>query len=257
MITKATLPEAFRPLHSEFLVRLGRDNDGGYLIDSRDLVRSSALISFGVNEDWSFERQFFKSRQLPVFAYDATLNFRYLFRRAWRSFVRLNPIAMIRSFSALVDYPIFFSGMRKHYRQYIGLESVSGYGSLSSVLAQVRAQSGIEAGIFLKIDIEGWEYRIFEELIKHGDKFSGLAIELHDVDIHIERLVDFIRRFPLRLVHVHANNYAPINAAGVPLAIECTFSASCDEENRKVVSLPHALDMPNKRNRQEIALSFA
>ncbi len=255
-MTPAFLPVCFRPLLSNSIIRLGRDFDGGYLIDQRDVEKSKALVSFGVNEDWSFEKQFSKGRDLPVFAYDATLNIRYLVRRAWRSLIRLNPIAIARSFHALLDYPIFFRGKRHHYRRYVGLDGVRGFTTLSSVLAEVKQQSGIESGIFMKIDIEGWEYRIFEELIEHGHRFTGLAIELHDVDIHLDKLERFIQRFPLKLIHVHANNYSPINGAGIPLAIECTFSASEPAIAAETVALPHPLDMPNKRNRAEVALSF-
>ncbi len=255
-MTPAFLPACFRPLLSHSIIRLGRDFDGGYLLDQRDVQKSKALVSFGVNEDWSFEKEFCKGREIPVFAYDATLNVRYLVRRAWRSLIRLNPFAIARSFRALVDYPIFFSGNRRHNRRYIGLDGVPGFTTLSSVMAEVKQQSGIESDIFMKIDIEGWEYRIFEELIEHGHRFTGLAIELHDVDIHLDKLESFIQRFPLKLIHVHANNYSPINGAGIPLAIECTFSASEPSGGHEAVALPHPLDMPNKRNRAEVALSF-
>lgn len=255
-MTPAILPRFLNPSASDTLVRIGRDHDGGYLIDSRDIARSQALVSFGVNEDWSFEKQFCQGRDLPVFACDATLNWRYLVRRAWRSLMRLNPRAIYRSFSALLDYPVFFSGRRRHYRRYIGLDKVSGYTKLTAVLDEVRQESGVESGIFLKIDIEGWEYRIFDELIKHGHRFTGLAIELHDVDLHLDKLAQFIEQFPLNLVHVHANNYAPIDDEGIPLAIECTFSMSTPTGGPEAVRLPHPLDQPNKRNRAEIALSF-
>lgn len=252
----ATLPIFFRPFFSQTLIRIGRNHDGGYLIDQRDLANTRALVSFGINEDWSFEKEFCRGRELPIFAYDATLNVRYLVRRAWRSLIRLNPFLIARSFGALLDYPLFFSGSRHHYPNYVGLEGTSGFTTLTAVLNEVRQRTGIESGIFMKIDIEGWEYRILEELITHGHRFTGLAIELHDVDIHLERLEQFIRRFPLKLVHVHANNYSPITKQGIPLAIECTFSASEPATAPETAALPHLLDMPNKRKRPEIALSF-
>ena len=59
--------------------------------------------------------------------------------------------------------------------------------------------------VFLKIDIEGAEYRILNCLIKHTKQISGLVIELHSVDVHIDRIKDFIEKFPLPIVHTHAN----------------------------------------------------
>lgn len=256
MTTLATLPGFFRPHQSNFLIRLGRDFDGGYLIDSRDIDKTKALVSFGVNEDWSFEKQFSKKKRIPVFAYDATLNVRYLLRRAWRSLIRLNPLVMACSFHALFNYRIFFSGNRHHFQRYVGLDGVTGFITLSSVLDEVKQKSGVDSHVFMKVDIEGWEYRILDELIEHSHRFTGLAIELHDVDIHLDKLQDFIEHFPLKLVHVHANNYSPITRGGIPLAIECTFSSSESSAMPVSASLPHPLDMPNKRNRDEVALSF-
>ena len=66
----------------------------------------------------------------------------------------------------------------------------------------------------------------------------------------------FISRFPLKLVHVHANNHALINGSRTPLVIECTFSASQPTGEPGTATLPHPLDMPNKRNRAEIAIRF-
>ena len=34
--------------------------------------------------------------------------------------------------------------------------------------------------IFLKIDIEGWEYRLLKDLITYSEVIEGLVIEFHD-----------------------------------------------------------------------------
>ena len=73
--TPAVLPAFFRPWSSASLIRLGQDYDGGYLIDERDVAASTALLSFGLNDDWSFERDFLRLRPVPLQAYDATLAF--------------------------------------------------------------------------------------------------------------------------------------------------------------------------------------
>jgi hypothetical protein len=249
----AILPKFLTPQHSDHLIRIGRDFDGGYLIDERDLDKTSLLISLGVNEDWSFEKQFTSRRRIPVYAYDATLNIKYLVRRVWRSILRLNPIYIIRSLSALLDYPIFFSGKNRHTQKYVGLTS-PGYTTLTAIIAEATKATDVDNGIFVKIDIEGWEYRLLDEVIAIADKMTGLAIELHDVDLHLDKLEKFIERFPLKLAHLHVNNYSPTNANGTPLAIECTFTSSPTSE--KFERLPHPLDMPNKRNREEYTVTF-
>jgi hypothetical protein len=250
----AILPKFLKPQQSDRLIRIGRNFDGGYLIDERDLDKTRLLISLGVNEDWSFEKQFTARHRIPLYAYDATLNLKYLVRRAWRSILRLNPIYIARSLSALLDYPIFFSGRNKHIPKYVGLRT-AGYTTLTAVIEEVTKATDVDNGIFLKIDIEGWEYRLLDEVVAIADKVTGLAIELHDVDLHLDKLEKFIEAFPLKLVHLHVNNYSPINANSIPLAIECTFTSSPASE-RTETKLPHPLDMPNKRNREEYMTAF-
>ena len=254
--TPAVLPAFFRPWSSASLIRLGQDYDGGYLIDERDVAASTALLSFGLNDDWSFERDFLRLRPVPLQAYDATLTPRYLVKRLWRSLKRLKPHEITGSLHSLVDFPQFFSGDRRHFRSYVGLDGVPGHVSFASVMRTLDESLQGQSGIFVKIDIEGSEYRILDDLLEHAARFSALAIEFHDVDIHLATLERFISRFPLKLVHVHANNHALINGSRTPLVIECTFSASQPTGEPGTATLPHPLDMPNKRNRAEIAIRF-
>ena len=47
---------------------------------------------------------------------------------------------------------------------------------------------------------------------------------MHDVDIHLTEIKKFINQLSLDLVHVHANNYAPIRADDdLPIVLELTF----------------------------------
>ena len=68
---QANLPHFFAYQPASDLVRIGRDHDGGYLVSASDIENSQLLISLGVNDDWSFEEQFKKRRDIPTLAYDA------------------------------------------------------------------------------------------------------------------------------------------------------------------------------------------
>ena len=47
-----------RPINWENLIRLGRDNDGGYVIPYEIIFKTNVLLSYGTNKDWSFEKCF-------------------------------------------------------------------------------------------------------------------------------------------------------------------------------------------------------
>ena len=64
---------------------------------------------------------------------------------------------------------------------------------------------------------------MLEELIEVQDKICGLVIEFHDIDLHIEKINNFINSFKLTLTHIHPNNYGATDPSGNPTVIELTF----------------------------------
>ena len=55
---KSMLPKIFKPQNKYNLIRLWRDNDGGYLIEENSLLEANSLLSFDLSYDWSFEKKF-------------------------------------------------------------------------------------------------------------------------------------------------------------------------------------------------------
>ena len=50
------------PIDVNDLIRLGRPNDGGYVVTKKILSISDGLLSYGINKDWSFEKDFWKQK---------------------------------------------------------------------------------------------------------------------------------------------------------------------------------------------------
>lgn len=48
------------------LIRIGRPNDAGYVVNSRSVGNSDRLIGLGINDDSSFEEDFYSRRRAPV-----------------------------------------------------------------------------------------------------------------------------------------------------------------------------------------------
>ena len=115
-------------------------------------------------------------------------------------------------------------------------------------------KSGLKAPHYLKVDIEASEYRILDDIIKHQNTFSGIAIEFHDVDLHLNKIENFIKSLNMALVHIHPMNQALV-VNDIPTQIELTFSKNplIISENYK---LPHSLDMPGNPAFKEIELKF-
>lgn len=251
---EAALPDNFCPEPTADLIRLGRDHDGGYLVDLQDVVRSDGLISLGINDDWSFERSFFRRHPVPIEAYDGSVDFRSFLRRAVRDSLRLNhPRIALRSVRILMDYVWFFSGRRRHLKYFVASTDLMPQVPMAEVFRASR-----ERGVrnpFLKIDIEGSEYGLLDELLKHANETAGLVIEFHDCSDRLATIGDFINEYPLRLVHIHANNYGPVCNSRIPTVLELTFSSGATEAVSP--TLPHPLDMPNERNTAEILISFS
>ena len=236
------LPEFFKFKPAKDLIRIGKDNDGGYLISKKDLLKSDFLLSLGICDDWSFEKDFVKNNKIPLHAYDALLDY---------NFLRKRNISIINKIKKIFSYKNFFKGKNIHFRKFIGINNnKEGFYTLSSVLNDLNFKA-----IFLKIDIEGSEYRVLDSIISNHHKLSGLVIEFHDCDINLSKIEWFIKNFNLKLVHIHANNHGLFDLEKkIPLALELTFSKYCEQNDQ--LNLPHPLDMRNGTNREEISLEI-
>lgn len=246
---KAKLPNFFTFKPAKDLLRLGKKNDGGYLVSQSDIVKSDALIGLGISDDWSFEENFVKQKDMPVYAYDASINFKFWVKKTLVEIIK-NPFNLY-PLKKFVSYKKFFKNDKKHLKKFVGLNTGNNnHCTLSSILDELNYQN-----IFMKIDIEGSEYRLLDTLILNQNRITGLVIEFHDCDLHLNTIKNFIQNFGLKLAHIHANNFSPIRLDDeLPLVLELTFSKYC--EVQKVESLPHILDMPNDKIKPEINLSI-
>ena len=54
------ISKIFYPKNNCSLIRLGNNNDGGYVVEENSIKNSEILLSFGLSDDWSFESDFSK-----------------------------------------------------------------------------------------------------------------------------------------------------------------------------------------------------
>ena len=72
------LKSFLKPKKKFNLIRLGNKFDGGYLVDKNSILSSKNLLSFGINDDWSFEKDFLKYQNIPLYAFDYSIG-KYVF----------------------------------------------------------------------------------------------------------------------------------------------------------------------------------
>lgn len=212
----------FQPFQCDDLVRLGKANDGGYLVNRSDIEKSTKLISFGVKDDWSFEEDFLCLNDCPCIAYDGSVE---------------NDID-------------FFTGKNKLIKQNVGTNIL-----LNNILEPQ------DQNVFLKCDIEGDEYKLLADIIENSHRLSGMVIEFHDIADYamFNQLTSFIGKINQKLVHVHPNTwgYFKVSDTGaIPNVIELSFTSSRNIVFNSSLILPNRLDMPNNPNDTDFVVTF-
>jgi hypothetical protein len=214
--------------------RIGGANDGGYVM-ANDLERNSIAYSIGVGPQvqWDIEMA---NRGLEIHQYDHTVP------------------------GLPSEHPNF------HYNKLgIGPDlSQPDLITLDEML--VRNGHSENHNMLLKIDVEGAEWDVFEamdhDLLK---RFDQIIIEFHGFEFMTEQSYrDRCKRVFRKLtyhhnpIHVHANNYAPLNSiSGVAVAsvLEMTFclrSRFYFEKSDEI--FPTELDQPCRSDQPDIFL---
>lgn len=247
-------PKSLKFLHPIDLIRVGRDFDGGYLISKHDLLKSEALVSFGISTDWSFESEFLKLNKVPIYAFDGSVSFFILLKQALSFFFKHGSLRnaydyLLFSFRFL----FFFRGERIHFKKFIGCKATdSNFLSLSEVLTKVDQDY-----FFLKIDIEGYEYELLDDILRFQDRISGMAIEFHNIETQQLIMIEkFVNALNLEIAHIHFNNFSDINSLGFPEVIELIFTRNCIKVGKDEFRLPHQLDMPCDPNSIDFVPSY-
>jgi hypothetical protein len=255
------LPADWRPVVVKDLVRVGPNEDGGYVVPMAIIEKTEVLFGLGLSTNWKFEEDFRKRSNCRVICYDHTVDRAFWLRKvasdmvgflAGRDRFRWSKIKYMFKF---FEYRSFFKNPNVvHHQTKVGYDG-NGSVSIQSIMKLIKNERA-----FFKIDIEGWEYRVMNDLLESSYNVLGLVIELHDVDLHRGRISSFIKKLTaFKLVHIHANNWAGMDAAGDPITVEMTFARSDlvdllpDQQREWPID---KLDFPNNRSEPDIPLKF-
>ncbi len=259
------LPNFLKPylINKDELIRVGSIDDGGYVVPLLDIKSSTILISMGISDNWDFEKDFSKISNAKVFAYDDSIDLNYWKNRFKKDLIKFfklkifKPKKIYKMFK-YIDFILFFKKNKKNkfYLKRIGNEKNS------INIEEIFLQEVLEGQrIFLKIDIEGSEYDILNQIILFKKKIQGIVIEFHDVTSNLERIKNFLKAIEqdLKLVHIHANNYSVKKEGQFPETLELTISSSNqlvqEVENSREYPIK-GLDFPNSKRSPDIRIIF-
>lgn len=201
-------PICLKPSATDDLIRVGSAGDGGYVMPARILKESSALLSMGLSDDWSFEEAVNNAAGIPLVVFDHSVDGRFWARRfaanLIRGVTRFDRERLGKVFHFANYYSFFGSKERRHVRKAIGSEP--GFVDLKDALGYLDAKGNI----LLKIDIESAEYSIFDQIIANRANFSAIIMELHLVQQYASEIEAFLSALSddFILTHFHANNFA-------------------------------------------------
>jgi hypothetical protein len=252
----------FRPVRCETLTRVGSPNDGGYVVPLDAVKAAHALVSFGLSHDWTFERAFKKHNpDAIIHCYDHTVTLRTAFMFSIGQLLRAVLLFRTRALSKVftwIDYEVFFRSQAAHFKQKISPDNRSNHATVDDVFGRLPAQ----CPVFAKIDIEGSEYSILDDLLRRSENIVAMAIEFHDVDARPELFNSAIEKIKrdFYIVHMHGNNMGGLTRYNFPKAPEITFLhkrffTSIPPPSASKYPIP-GLDRPNNPRLPEFIFEF-
>lgn len=260
------LPQVFYPKYvkNNKLIRIGPKNDGGYIVHKDILKNINFIISCGLSDEWRFEKELLLyCKKSKVLAFDHTVNsnfwLKYTFKNIFNFFLlKKLTIAKIIDIFKYIDYKNFFSRRNKHFLKKIGNKNNKNEITINSI---IKNYYPYKKKIILKVDIEGDEYNVLNNIIKNEKKIDHLIIEFHNVVKNLKKIINFIKQNKfLKLIHIHGNNYGQV-INGIPDVLEMTFVNKVNykrDEFKNSTKYPiYKLDYPNHKRRDDIRLKFS
>lgn len=258
-------PEYFsflRPTEISNIKRIGSPNDGGYVVPLASILEADGLLSLGISNNWTFEKEFNElNPAASIHAYDHTISSGEFLLSFLKSIVKLvlarNSLAKVKyDLKTLFNYPNFFDGnVAQHFREAIGSRSKGDFTDLKTAISRLGKEK-----LFIKSDIEGSEYETIEDMLEFQSKIVCLTIEFHDLETRRDEFIKAIRRLQnfLTIVHVHGNNCGSLTSDGFPNVIELTMVRS-DMFLQNQASLTNStseFDAPNNPHERDYQINW-
>jgi hypothetical protein len=199
-------------------IRLGKDNDGGYVIANLPDAKYTLLLAGGIESEITFEEAFIKKYPtVTCLAFDGTIDCLPQGNTLNITFVKKN----------------------------IGSENCETTTNLHGIINANDA-------IFVKMDIEGSEIPWIKSLNDtQMNKFEQIVMEFHNPFSDADAEVFDKLNSTHYLIHFHGNNCCGLNfhkGVNIPFVFECTYLHKKyfrEEPELNTDLIPSSLDMKN------------
>ena len=227
------------------------------------LERIDGLLSFGVDRNWSFERQVrHRHPKIPLHAYDPSVSDRLFYREKRAALVRLSTLRgsylkFQEASKILEDFRHTFSAPACHFCERAH-DQILGKGDCDMGKAFSRL-SGCK-NLLVKMDIEGAEYRVLPELIGLASRVAYLTVEFHETGVFRKSFEDIVRKIQKThfIAHLHGNNGGEVAKDGLPELLEISFVRGRPRAKAKIAALPNDLvDSCNVPGRNDYKISWS
>ena len=171
------------PTAIEDPIRIGCASDGGYIIPKKLLDHCDDVLSCGLGENWSFDRAWKQIKpNSKIHMYDGTVSV-----NGMKDYLR-------------APYRAFFPSQATHFEENIG----PGFTEFSKAIERLDSKK-----VLLKMDIEGGEFPLLDEILAHKDIFPGIVIEIHFANQRRAHFVQAVKKLQqeYELLHLHGNNH--------------------------------------------------
>jgi hypothetical protein len=250
------LGKFYKPMVNVSLTRLGSKQDGGYYVPNKIIKISKKIISCGLGSDWSFEKNLQKkNKDIKIIFYDHSINFIFWVKTTisyFYFFVRYR--SNIKNILKFLEYIEFFKHKNIRHEK-LKVTRINNLKKKEISLNQVLKNE--LDNLILKIDIEGDEYLILEDIVKYQKKINCLIIEFHKIDKNKKKIEKFLKKISdLKNCNISPNNSVAPDKNGDPLVVEMVFinKKFLLKENLKKNVVPKYL--PNNPNKKEIIINF-
>lgn len=247
------LEQLLKPYKTSDKVRIGSVYDGGYILPNDVLKKVKLLLSFGVSTNFDFEKAMtYYVKELDIFMFDPFIgpiaDFSRLVKRIFKkskveksnkhynakenknykgdsSLMIQIPIRLIH----WIKFYLFINKQNITFKK-MGVRNYSDktfmtFCDIKNIIVKKELSNYI-----IKLDIEGDEYLLINDILANSNSLEALLIEVHHVESKHQELIDLIQKLKnsdLYLCHIHGNNSdSLVPGTTIPNTLELTFAKS-------------------------------